>query len=279
MKRRLLITGGSGYLGRWVAELARQEWHVTATYATSPGKLGGVDWAPLDVRDTAALEALFESGRPDVVVHTAALNPGQGNDFVGVNVGGTNNVAHAAAVVGARLIHISTDVVFDGVRGNYAEADTPNPLTDYGQTKADAEQAVVDSGAAAAIVRTSLIYGWRPTIARSAQWMIDAAGRGEPIRLWADEMRNPIWVESLAAAIVELAGLDHTGPIHVGGAESVSRYDFGLALLRFHGLPAEGVEGILSPADANRPLNCTLDSSLARALLTTDLPGVSEVLR
>lgn len=278
MSRRVLITGGSGYLGRWVAELARPEWDVTATYATSPAELSGVAWRELDVRSGAAVSGLIDEVRPDVIVHTAALNPGQGNDFAGVNIDGSANVAAAAQAAGCRLIHISTDMVFDGERGNYTEADSPNPRTDYGRTKADGEAAVVASGAEAVIVRTSLIYGWRPSIARSAQWMIDTASRGEPIELWADEMRNPIWVESLAAAIVELAGLDYTGPLHIAGSEPISRYKFGLALLRFHGVATDGVSAIASPPDANRPLNCTLDTSLAQRLLTTPLPGVSAVL-
>ncbi len=279
MAKKMLITGGSGYLGRWVAELALGAgWDVTATYGTRPAELDSVAWQQLDVRDEGAVGALFASVHPEVVVHTAALNPGQGNDFMAVNVAGTANVGNSAAEHGARLVHISTDMVFDGQRGNYTEADTPNPLNEYGRSKALAEDAIASSGARATIVRTSLIYGWRPTVARAAQWMIDALDRGDPIRLWQDEMRCPIWVESLAAAIVELADLDHTGPIQIAGAQAMSRYEFGTALLRFHGISTEAVEAIPSPTGSQRPLNCTLDSSLARSLLETPLPGVDEVL-
>ncbi len=275
---RIMVTGGSGYLGGWVAKLAAADWKVTATFSSNPGTMPGVDWRQLDVRDADAVSALVDDLRPQVIVHTAALNPGQGNDFEAVNVTGTANVANAAAAAGAHLIHISTDMVFDGQKGNYAEADTPAPLNEYGRTKALAEQAVAASGAVTAIVRTSLIYGWRPTVARAAQWMIDAVDAGQQIRLWSDEMRCPIWVESLAAAIVELADLGHTGPVHIAGDQAISRYDFGLALLRFHGVDTSQVVGIPSPSDQLRPLNCTLDSSLARAMLETPLPGVTKVL-
>ncbi len=274
----MLVTGGSGYLGRWVADLAGDSWTVTATFGSNRGELDGVDWRQLDVRNSEAVDDLVAEVQPQVIVHTAALNPGQGNDFEDVNVAGTANVARAAATIGARLIHISTDMVFDGQRGEYTEADSPNPLNDYGRSKALAEHAVAASGAEAVIVRTSLIYGWRPTIARAAQWMIDALDRGEIVRLWADEMRNPIWVESLAAAIIELADLDYTGPLHVGGAQVMSRYDFGTALLRFHEVRKGPVFSIPTPRDAIRPLNCTLDSSQARRILATPLPGVDEVL-
>lgn len=274
----MLITGGSGYLGRWVAELAQANWEVTATYATSPGTVNAITWRHLDVRDRGAVQALVAQARPRVIVHTAALNPGQGADFDAVNATGTANVAEATVAAGARLVHVSSDLVFDGRRGAYTEADEPNPLTDYGKSKALGERAVIASGVEATIVRTSLIYGWRPTVARSTQWMIEALRRGETIRLWKDEMRSPIWVESLAAAIVELAGTDQVGPLHVAGAQAMSRYEFGISLLRFHGIDTNSVSAIPSPADSQRPLDCTLDSSTARSLLDTPLPGVDEVL-
>jgi dTDP-4-dehydrorhamnose reductase len=275
---RLLVTGGSGYLGGWVTRLAQAAWDVTATYASNPHPEIDVDWRHLDVRDEAAVESLMDEVDPQVVVHTAALNPGQGEDFEAVNVTGTANIARAAASRGARLIHISTDIVFDGKRGDYTEDDAPAAVTHYGLTKAQAEKAVTDSEADAVIIRTSLIYGWRPTIARAAQWMIDTVERGETLELWSDELRCPIWVETLAAAIVELAGLDYTGFLHIGGEQVVSRYDFGVALLRFHGLDTSNVLPATSPPEAVRPLDCTMDCARARSLLTTPLPGVDEVL-
>ena len=277
-KQRMLVTGGSGYLGGWVSRLARNTWDVTATYSAHPAIDDGITWRQLDIRNADAVTALVRVAEPDVVVHTAALNPGQGSDFTAVNVTGSGNVAIATKKAGARLIHISTDLVFDGQRGNYTEQDLPNPVTPYGETKANAEQAVIDSGVDPAIVRTSLIYGWRPTVSRSIQWMIDATERGEDLQLWSDEMRCPIWVESLAAAVVELAATDHRGPIHIAGSQAVSRYEFGLGLLTTTGIRTSHVTAIPSPADQVRPLDCTMDSSLARALLTTPLPGFEDVI-
>jgi dTDP-4-dehydrorhamnose reductase len=173
---------------------------------------------------------------------------------------------------------MSTDMVFDGEQGNYREDDEPRPRNEYGRTKAAAERAVGGSAAEAVIVRTSLIYGWRPTIARAAQWMLGALDRGETVRLWSDEMRCPIWVESLAAAVVELAGNDYAGPLHIAGEEQLSRYEFGLALLRFFDLDSSRVLAVPVPPDEMRPRDCTLDISRARRLLTTRLPGVSAVL-
>ena len=280
---RMLVTGGSGYLGKWIVTLAHPAWDVTATYLHHPPAPDGDDpdaiWRRLDVRDRPAVNALIHEVHPAVIVHTAALNPGQGTDFQPVNVTGTRHVARAAAAHRARLIHISTDVIFDGQKGNYVEDDLPSPVTPYGRSKVLAEAEVWDSGATAAVVRTSLIYGWRPPLDRNTRWIVGDLRAGKPVRLFTDELRCPIWVESLAAAIVELAGLTYTGVLHVAGAQTLSRYEFGVRLARFHGVDPDPLIPVCSrESGLHRPLGCTLDSSRARALLRTPLPGVDEVL-
>jgi len=280
-KPQMLVTGGSGYLGGWVARLARSDWDVLATYLTHPRDEPGATWRRLDVRDESAVAALVDAVRPAVVVHTAALNLGQGADFEATNVAGTRHVARAASVCGARLIHLSSDVIFDGETGNYAEEDSPAPITPYARSKALAEEAVRASGAEAVIVRTSLIYGWRPRMGRQVRWIVEGVRSGQLVRLFTDELRCPIWVESLAAAVVELAEMEYTGILHVAGAQVLSRHEFGLRLLRFYGLDPSPVIPALSPVNESsmcRPLNCTLDCSRARSLLRTPLPGVDEVL-
>jgi dTDP-4-dehydrorhamnose reductase len=142
-----------------------------------------------------------------------------------------------------------------------------------------AEEAVLASSAEAVIVRTSLIYGWRPRADRNARQVMDALAAGQPVRLFTDEVRCPVWVESLAAALIELANLSCTGVLHVAGAQALSRYEFGVRLLRFHGMdPAPVLPALSHDSGLTRPLDCTLDCSRARALLRTPLPGVDEVL-
>jgi len=279
----MLVTGGSGYLGGWIVRLARAGWDVTATCFTNSVDEPDATWHRLDVRDEGAVRALAAEVHPAVIVHTAAANPGGDADFETINAAGTRHVARAAAARGARLIHISTDVLFDGEKGNYVEEDPPVPITPYGRSKALAEEEVCAhlflSGAEAVIVRTSLTYGWRPRVDRHTCWIVEGLEAGRHVHLFTDEWRCPVWVESLAAAVVELAGLDYTGVLHVAGAQPLSRYEFGVRLLRFHGLDP----GMIIPAHSresglHRPLNCTLDCSRARALLCTPLPGVDEVL-
>jgi len=279
-QRRMLVTGGSGYLGDWVVRAAQQAWGVVATYFSHPTKAAGATWHRLDLRDAGAVAALVREVQPDVIVHTAAINPGSGEAFSAVNADGTRYLAQAAAAVGARLVHISTDVVFDGTQGNYTEADIPHPITAYGRSKAQAEAAVQASGVEAVLVRTSLIYGWKPHLDRQTRWVLDSLHSGTPLRLFTDEVRCPIWVETLAAAAMELAGLDVTGVLHVAGAQALSRYGFGTRLAKAHGVdPSPIIAASSRASDLVRPLDCTLDISRAQALLTTPLLGVDAVLK
>jgi dTDP-4-dehydrorhamnose reductase len=251
----------------------------------------------LDVRDGKAVERLITETRPEVVIHAAALNPGQGTAFDCVNIVGTGNVARAAALVGARLIHVSTDVIFDGRRGNYVEEDPPSPITPYGRSKALAEAEVRASGAQAVIVRTSLIYGpavdsgpalpddtaWQRWD-RQTRWVVGDLKAGKLVRLFTDERRCPIWAESLAVALLELAESDQSQRVpgrtlHVAGSQHLSRYQFGLRLAKFHGADPAGIVPTSSrDGGLIRPLDCTLDCSRARAQLQTPLPGVDQVL-
>jgi dTDP-4-dehydrorhamnose reductase len=209
-----------------------------------------------------------------------------------VNAEGTHHVARAAAAVGARVVHVSTDVLFDGRKGSYSEEDSPSPITRYGRSKALAEEAVHASGADAVIVRTSLIYGpaadvpgvapadthWRHWD-RQTRWVVGDSKSGKPVHLFTDERRCPIWVRSLASALVELAGRTYAGILHIAGAEALSRYTFGLRLARFHGVDPGGIKPALSrESGLVRPLDCTLDCSRARTLLDTPLPGVDTIL-
>jgi dTDP-4-dehydrorhamnose reductase len=263
----VLVTGGSGYLGR---ELLRQAPEAVGTFLNRSLD-GGVR---LDVRDASAV-ALAVAGH-DAVIHTAYV---QDDPFVIVD--GSVNVATACAASGARLVHVSTDVVFDGTLGRpYREDDEPTPITEYGRAKLVAERAVARLCPGALIVRTSLIYGG-PGLepSRHEQDALDAAGGRADIAFFTDELRSPVQVGDLAAALLELIGLDERGVLHVAGADSVSRYEFARLVVVAQGGDPDRVRGAnAGELGLNRPADCRLDSSRARALLTTRLRGVREVL-
>jgi dTDP-4-dehydrorhamnose reductase len=215
------------------------------------------------------VERAFRSARPDAVVHTAYVLDGDG--IHETNVDGAAAVARAAAAVGARLVHLSTDVVFDGRKpGRYREDDAPAPVYAYGRSKAEAERAVAAANPEALIVRTSLIYGGVEPSPHERR-----ALEGE-LAFYTDEIRSPVQVGDLADALIELAGLDVAGPLHVAGADDVSRYELARLVVAAHGGDPDRLRAGTSTGD--RPRNCALDSSRARALLRTRLRGVREVL-
>ncbi len=273
---RLLITGGSGYLGQRLVRRAQRHWDVTATYLSHRPAISGCRWTRLDVRHAKEVARLLEGVAPQVVIHTAALRSGE--DTARVNVDGTRHVASAAPRIGARMVHLSTDVLFDGQKGNYSESDPPSPITPYGRSKADAEALLAHLMPRSVIIRTSLIYGFDP-VGHHTRWMLGALRQGGSVRLFTDEHRCPIWVETLAAALLELATLDHAGVLHVAGGQVLNRYEFGIRLLRFHGADLTGVAPALAKdLGLTRPLDCTLDTTRARNMLHTPLLGVDEVI-
>ncbi len=245
----LHVTGASGFLGR---ELLRR----------APAASG----ARVEIRDAAAVRAAFERLRPDVVIHTAYRQ--EGADAWETTVEGAENVARAARDLGARLLHLSTDVVFDGRKGSpYVEEDEPSPVTEYGRAKAESEARIRAVHPEALVVRTSLIVGG-PGHEPSKH---ELAALDPAKVFYEDEVRCPIQVGDLADALLELVALDVSGVVHVAGADALSRADLAELVA---GRPVRR-----SPSPPGRPLDCSLDSSRARALLRSELSGIRSVLR
>ncbi len=271
---RLLITGGSGYLGRHLVPLAAENARVLVhTYfSNEPPDVPGE--RRLDVRDGDAVMALVDAFQPDAIIHAAGSS---GRPAMSETIElGAEHVTAAAMRVGARLIHLSTDVVFDGKHAPYREEDRPNPIHDYGRAKAQAE-GIVARHANHVIVRTSLIYGLQQ-LDHGTSWLVDRLRKGQPVTLFMDQLRNPIWAISLSNACLELADHDYRGILHVAGSQVLSRAEFGLRMLNWWDV-AERSTLSFGPGDGERwPADCTLDISRAQALLETPLPGVDEVL-
>jgi dTDP-4-dehydrorhamnose reductase len=172
-KQRVIVTGSSGLLGRSLVRLLRDDYEVTGMdkeLGASPNDL------VMDISQKAPTVASIVRVAPRVVVHTAAqtnvdLCESDRDLARRVNVDGTANITEGCAKVGARLMLISTDYVFDEERGNYRESDQPNPIDFYGATKLEAER-IVAMLSNSLVMRTSVLYGWHPSKLNFATWVL-----------------------------------------------------------------------------------------------------------
>jgi dTDP-4-dehydrorhamnose reductase len=271
---RILVTGGSGFLGAETLRRALLAGHDALGTAFQHGR---GDLVPLDLRDEGSVGRLFDAQRPDVVVNTAYVQTG--DQLLAVTRDGAERVARHAARVGARLIHISTDALFDGDGvGRYQDADVPSPITDYGQAKADAERAVRAAHPEAVIVRTSLIYG-AATPGPQECLVLDALESPDRVAFFTDEIRSPVRVGDLAEALVELTCVDYVGVLNMAGADDCDRFEFAKRIATSLGRdPRDLRSAVSAQLGLRRPRNCSLDSSLARSILASPLRGVREVL-
>lgn len=272
---RLLLTGASGQLGAYLLrEGLRRGRPITAWSGHRPGELFGCPLRPVDLTDEDAVAAAFREARPDVVIHAAAMagvadchrDPARAEV---INTRGSARIAELAEQSGARLVHVSTDMVFDGERGGYREEDAVAPLSKYGRTKAEAERVVL-AHPRTVVVRVSLLFG--PGVGERRTFFdeqVAALKEGRPLTLFHDEWRTPLSLLAAARGLLDIAESDVVGLLHMGGPERLSRLDMGRRLAAFLGLDPVGIVSasrLSAPAVEPRPRDLSLDSSKWRRL-------------
>ena len=275
MSIQILLTGAAGCLGRHLCRLAPAGITICAVYRQSP-----VNHQPaiqLDLSDSDSVMAAFRQCRPDIVIHTAYSNTDPERDIVRASA----NVAHAAACVGARLIHCSTDCVLDGDHAPYDESAAPEPVFPYGRAKAEAEELVQKECPGAVIARIALVVGLDP-MSSSTKWVVDALSAGETISLFTDELRTPILATDLAQALWEIARLDDddaAGIWNLAGPDVMSRHELGDCLARYYRLDSSGILPVLSePSNAPRPRDLRLSTARLHSALASRPQSVRDKL-
>jgi dTDP-4-dehydrorhamnose reductase len=276
-KPALLITGGSGYLGARLMQLAIESgvWDVHVTYSAHPINYAGAH--QLDLRDAAATSALLAGINPAVVIHQA-VSPRSTEDIAAI-APAARHVLDGVSTTSARLIFVSTDLVFDGTRPPYSDDSLTSPANPYAAAKVEAENLILRGlPDASLIVRPSLIYGFDP-IDKQTGWLVNGIRNGQPVRLFTNEVRCPIWVDTLSLALLELAGRPLTGRLNLGGPP-LNRWEFGLKMLECLGIqPGPSVTPALSTPEMHRPTNLTLDCRKARTALRTPILTIDDACR
>jgi dTDP-4-dehydrorhamnose reductase len=277
---RVLICGAGGQLGRALAACAPAGLEVTA-----------LDRADLDIGDAAAVAAAVASLRPHLLVNAAAYTAvdraeSEPAAAFRVNSEGPAHLAAAANLAGARLVHVSTDFVFDGARGRpYRPDDATAPLGVYGASKLAGEKAVTAAHSRALIVRSAWVYG--PVGSNFLLTMLRLMRERGEVGVVADQVGAPTSTPTLARALWELADADAHGVAHFTDAGVASWYDFAVAIAE----EAMGA-GLLEktprvrpittseyPTAARRPAYSVLDASGAYARLGAPAPHWRAALR
>lgn len=261
---RVLVTGVQGMLGSVLVPCLQANHQVC-----------GVDLKDFDIAEGAAVERAFRELRPEFVVHLAAYTDVDGCETnplkaERVNALGTLHVARACAEVGACLLYLSTDYVFDG-RGNrpYREDDCPNPLSVYGLTKLRGERYVQALVAGHVIVRTSWLYG--PNGKNFVATILKLAKQGADLRVVCDQRGSPTYTRHLALKLADLVTRRAWGVFHVTGSGACSWFEFAQAIVRSGGAPTTRVSPIATSQAgrlARRPAYSVLEN---RRLVESDL--------
>ncbi len=283
--QRILITGAGGLLGSKLVAQARRYFSVVSTYRTETRFPNSVK---MDVTKESDVRRVFNSFKPNVVVHTAAetnvdrceVNK---NHAWRVNVGGTKNIADMSNVIGARTLYVSTDYVFSGEQGLYIERDDPNPVNHYGSTKLEGERYITRHCGDYAIARTSVLYGHHPSKPNFAEWVIQTLEENEPISVVDDHYNSPTLADNLAEAILEMIQKNLDGLYHTAGSARISRFDFALQIAKSFDLDSSLIKPVrmseLKAWVAKRPRDSSLCIDKIQKQIKTKLLDVNDALK
>jgi dTDP-4-dehydrorhamnose reductase len=289
--RRVLVLGAGGFLGRHLVEALGER----AIPVLRPGARSSSAVISHDLRELDALSGLLDESDASAVINCAALSSPalceeRRSEASSLNTELPRTLGQWSADSGARVIHVSTDLVFGAEvapEGGFKEEDEPGPISFYGQSKVEGEVALLEQDSASLVVRLPLLYGDPKGTGRGAsEALFRLLARGERPSLFTDEWRCPLPVSVAAEALTELVHGQSSGLLHVAGLERVTRFELGLALHQERFCDAERAQVELTgrlrselDLSPERPEDTSLCSRRAASILTTKLPDLAEGVR
>jgi dTDP-4-dehydrorhamnose reductase len=283
---RVLVTGASGLVGARVAYLLNQTGHelYSAYDAHKPTTGNPIHF---DLTNLNQIPSVIKEISPNIIIHTAALTnvdlcEEKPEAAMLVNSEATGRIAGAASQIGAYMVYLSTDYVFDGITGSYGEEDRPNPINHYGQSKLLGEQLLRESGARHCIVRTSVVYGWgRERTPNFGTWVLSNLRSNQPVSALVDQFVSPTLNSSLAEMLLEVAQRRFDGVLHLAGNRRIDRFNFAVRIAQtFHLNPdlVTPVKKNMMEWKAKRPSDSSLNVEKARNLLNRKPLNLDEAL-
>lgn len=276
-------------MGGYLIETGPSDAQITATYHNNVPIVRGCDVISLDITDGKAIGRLCTSLKPEVIIHTAGAanvdfcqkNPDQGHRN---NVTGTKSIIEACQAHNIRLIHLSTNAVYQGDHPPYGEESQMEPVNIYGQQKKESDDMVRNSGLGWTIIRPILMYGWSRPWSRKdfVVWILENLKSKKQISLVTDIYENPLSAEVCARAIWKCAENKITGEFNLAGRDTLSRYQLGKEVVKVFGYDP----GLILPVKnesfkniAPRPPNTSFDTAKMAKILGFDPQPLSEGLK
>ena len=273
--KKCLVIGASGLVGEHLVNSIQEAGGTPiATYLSNPIP----DARQLDVSDNVRVNDFLKTTRPDIVFLPAALtnvdfcekNPDISHR---INVTGVKNVVNASNEIAARTVYFSTDYIFDGTSGPYAENADPNPISEYGKQKLEAENYILSTSNDHLIIRTTVVYGWERQGKNFVSRLVKSLQDQTSVKVPADQIGTPTYAPELAKSALKLALMNSKGVINIAGIDCISRYKFALKVASAFDLPSDLILPVSTRElnqPAPRPLLAGLKTEKAARLLNTN---------
>jgi len=288
--KTVLITGANGLLGQKLCQHFSSSYKVIATdlHPQNFVSLPNLSYESLDLTKRKALEFHIRFYNPWVIINAAAYTDVDGCEINkdqawAVNVGGVKNLVRVCREHEIKLVHFSSDYIFDGENGPYSEDDPPHPVSFYGESKLESENVIKQSDIDFLIVRTNVLYGFGKRVKKNfLLWLLQKLSAGEKIKIVTDQFNNPTLADNLSACLLEMVERNLSGVFHVAGAEYLSRYDFALKVAEEFGFKEAEIAPIKTESlkqKAKRPTRGGLKTQKAQGIVETELLNVEEGLK
>lgn len=269
IKKRILIIGSNGMLGQRLTEFysSKNKVELMTASAEDDSFFPEINYEKINLTDKKQVKKLISNFYPDVIINAAAYTNVDKSEIEkelawGINVYGVEYIAKYASSIDAKVIHISTDYIFDGKSGPYEENHRPNPIGYYGRSKLAGENVLKCSNCNYVILRTNVLYGpakfGRPDFVK---WVVNSLKENQNINIVTDQINNPTYIDDLVQAVSKVNEYNKTGIYNIGGPEFLSRYDFTLRIADFFELDKNLISRITTAElnqTAKRPLNSGL---------------------